>query len=323
VANKVHSLNLITRSHIYELRETPSNQQKASKLLDRVRESIQISNKNFELFIACLKTIKAHEALANEISAAHRLQLVFRSMTKLSRSDLNLTLFCNSLNDQKLIPDQVKMEALGTQSSREFFSLIYTHLQSVGLGADLLDFLDDIEQTKGLRSSLEASTAPPRESELTIADLPEIQVLPSFRSRLSDNEDVQKDEITEPAKKREESPELDSEKFMSAESSPRDRLSVDDFQDSLTHNLIATRDEGTTGYPRQNLRQKELGYVLSVHSSEVVQSRNEQQVHWYLAYAMPGRLLYRGQQVHLLIFFSSTLEVCLLTCVIFGTFIAS
>ena len=259
-ANKVHSLNLITRSHIYDLRTISSNEDRAAKLLDYVREAIQSSNKSFELFIACLRTIKVHEVLAESMSRSHRLQLVFRNMTKLSSKEINLTLLSTSLNDQKLISDNAKSRALSCQEPREFFSVIYNDLKATALGEDFLDFLDEVEQTRGMRTLLSEGSGGTTVRPMDI--IPTIQVLPITGEEVPEEEEEEEVEtgISEGNKK---SPDVESDNFLSAESSLREK-SMDVFHDSLPHSSIAA----SAGKDFLNHRQRieSDGSVIGVES---------------------------------------------------------
>ena len=62
IANKAYSINLLTRSSLYAIRELPSRD-KIPKVLSSIEESIKYDQK-FESFVGIIKTITSHADLA-------------------------------------------------------------------------------------------------------------------------------------------------------------------------------------------------------------------------------------------------------------------
>ena len=196
-----------------------------SKLLEYLEESIRSSHKNFELFIACLKSTKDHVALAEALSRGHYLQLVLRNMQKISTTELNLNAFCHTLNDHKLISDGTKRLAMSCQDSHGFCSAIYNELKPTQLGEDFLDILRQFENTRSTCAELDEGSRSSGFSSEVSTDIPLLTVT-------DDTQDLQSSTELEVREKK-DNHDVESDTFMSAESSLRER-SVDVFHDSIS-----------------------------------------------------------------------------------------
>lgn len=154
ITNKSFSVGLVTRSQLYDLRAMPSDQDKAANLLVHIESSLHKEPRAFELFVGSLRSISTHVTLADAMSRVYRLHLVRRRMEKFSETDLNFTLMCNRLNDQRLISDSTKEQAFKLEDPLAFCRFLFKEMDSMGIGEVFLDLLDAFENTKSLRAIL-------------------------------------------------------------------------------------------------------------------------------------------------------------------------
>ena len=148
IANKAYSINLLTRSSLYAIRELPSRD-KIPKVLSSIEESIKYDQK-FESFVGIIKTITSHADLADSMNRSYQFQLVHHMMQRVSKSDVDLTLLCNKLNDRNLISDDVKRQALNSPSHEVLCRVVWKDLESCGLGEQFLNFIQCFGNTRSL-----------------------------------------------------------------------------------------------------------------------------------------------------------------------------